>query len=45
GQEPKPIPTDKDRRQLLASWLTKLDNPFFARAFVNRVWYHLNGRG
>ena len=30
---------------MLASWLTKLDNPFFARAFVNRVWYHLNGRG
>ena len=45
GQEPKPIPADKDRRDLLASWLTKLDNPFFARAFVNRVWYHLNGRG
>ena len=45
GQEPKPIPADRDRRQMLASWLTKLDNPFFARAFVNRVWYHLNGRG
>ena len=45
GQEPKPIPSDKDRRQMLASWLTRLDNPFFARAFVNRVWYHLNGRG
>ena len=45
GQEPKPIPADKDRRDLLASWLTKLDNPYFAKAFVNRVWYHLNGRG
>ena len=45
GLEPKPVLADQDRRQLLAAWLTRLDNPYFARAFVNRVWYHLNGRG
>ena len=26
-------------------WLRSSDNRYFARAFVNRVWYHLNGRG
>jgi hypothetical protein len=34
-----------DRRVSLASWLTRPDNPFFARSLVNRVWYHLVGRG
>jgi Protein of unknown function (DUF1553)/Protein of unknown function (DUF1549) len=34
-----------DRRQVLARWLTAPDNPFFARAAVNRLWYHLFGRG
>src|SRR5262249_40285015 len=33
------------RRQVLAGWLTRPDNPFFARAAVNRTWYHLFGRG
>ena len=36
---------DEDRRDQLAAWLTARDNPFFARSFVNRVWYHLLGRG
>jgi hypothetical protein len=34
-----------DRRLRLASWLTSADNPFFARSLVNRVWFHLIGRG
>ncbi len=34
-----------DRRIRLASWLTSRDNPYFARSLVNRVWYHLMGRG
>lgn len=34
-----------DRREDLAAWLTAPDNPYFARAFVNRVWKHLIGRG
>ena len=35
----------EDRRESLAVWLTARENPFFARSFVNRVWYHLMGRG
>jgi Protein of unknown function (DUF1549)/Protein of unknown function (DUF1553)/Bacterial Ig-like domain (group 2) len=34
-----------DRRERLAKWLTSPENPFFARSLVNRVWYHLMGRG
>jgi hypothetical protein len=35
----------EDRLQALAGWLTRPDNPFFAKAAVNRIWYHLLGRG
>ena len=43
--EEAPEQSQLDRRQLLANWLTEAENPFFARAIVNRVWFHLNGRG
>ncbi|MCO6454454.1 MAG: DUF1553 domain-containing protein [Pirellulaceae bacterium] len=33
------------RRARLAEWLTSADNPYFARATVNRVWGLLFGRG
>jgi Protein of unknown function (DUF1549)/Protein of unknown function (DUF1553) len=33
------------RRQQLTLWLTTRDNPFLARATVNRVWAMLMGRG
>ncbi len=39
------IPPGKDRREVLADLVTAPDNPFFARATVNRLWYHLLGRG
>lgn len=32
-------------RHELARWMTAADNPFFARAAVNRMWAHLFGRG
>ncbi len=32
-------------RPALADWLTTKDNPFFAKAMVNRTWFHLFGRG
>ena len=38
-------PNIADRRTKLAAWLTGPDNPFFAKSLVNRVWYHLVGRG
>ncbi len=34
-----------DRRELLASYVTGQDNPWFAKAFVNRVWGSLMGEG
>src|SRR5205085_1143823 len=32
-------------RQYFADWLTAKDNPFFAKALVNRVWRNFLGRG
>lgn len=39
------INADGDRRVAFAEWLTTPGNPFFAQAAVNRIWYHLLGRG
>jgi hypothetical protein len=39
------VPPGHDRREVLANWLTSGNNPFFAKSVVNRVWFHLNGRG
>jgi hypothetical protein len=45
-QAPTPRWRDNsDRLQALADWVAGPDNPFFARAQVNRIWYHLLGRG
>ena len=33
------------RREQLAIWMAARDNPYLARAAVNRVWSHLFGRG
>ena len=43
----KPLPLDSpiDRRQYFADWLTAPDNPYFAKALVNRVWRNFMGRG
>jgi hypothetical protein len=35
----------EDRRSAFAEWLTSKDNPYFAKAMVNRVWKRLMGRG
>lgn len=32
-------------RKALAAWMTSKDNPWFAKAFVNRMWGHFLGRG
>jgi hypothetical protein len=41
----EPVATKSDRRVALADWLTSPQNPYFARAIVNRVWRHLVGPG
>jgi hypothetical protein len=34
-----------DLRVRLADWITSKDNPFFAKATVNRIWKQMFGRG
>ena len=43
----KPLSLDStvDRRAYFVDWLTAADNPYFARALVNRVWRNFMGRG
>jgi hypothetical protein len=38
-------PATKDRRVRLSTWLADAKNPFFAKSLVNRIWFHLMGRG
>ena len=45
GSSPLELTSDDDPRLALAEWLTKKDNPFFARTLVNRYWKHFFGRG
>jgi len=39
------IGENQDPRQVLASWMTSAENPFFAQVMANRVWADLMGRG
>ncbi len=39
------IPPDEDPRHKLVDWMAQPDNPYFAKAFCNRMWGHLMGRG
>jgi hypothetical protein len=39
------VPDGRDPRELVVAWLKRPDNPFFAKAIVNRVWAHYFGRG
>ncbi len=40
------LPTDvTDGRLELVDWLTGMDNPYFAKAIVNRLWKAMMGRG
>lgn len=38
-------PVDANRRRPLAIWMVSRENPYLARAAVNRVWAQLFGRG
>jgi hypothetical protein len=35
----------KDRRVVMAQWLTSPENPYFSTSVANRVWAHFFGRG
>lgn len=43
GEEPDVV--GKDRRVVLAQWLTSPENPYFAKSMANRVWAHFTGVG
>jgi hypothetical protein len=51
-EHPKPLTAPEgqpdtvgDRHKRLADWITAPENPFFAKATVNRFWKHFFGRG
>jgi hypothetical protein len=44
GNEPK-LDNSEPYRPVVARWMTSPENPFFARAMVNRVWGQFFGRG
>jgi hypothetical protein len=45
GKKPDWKNEDLSTREALAQWMTAPDNPFFAKAAVNRVWSMLFGMG
>jgi hypothetical protein len=45
GAEAADFSSVRDRRRVLAGWMTAPDNPFFAKAIANRLWAHYFGRG
>ncbi len=45
GTTPARLTADSDPREALADWLSSKDNPFFAKALVNRYWKHFFNRG
>lgn len=45
GGPPADFANITDRRQVLATWMTDPQNPFFAKAITNRIWAHYFGRG
>ncbi|HKB41887.1 MAG TPA: DUF1553 domain-containing protein, partial [Gemmataceae bacterium] len=40
-----PMGSDEDPRHKLVDWMVAPENPFFAKAVVNRYWAHFFGRG
>jgi hypothetical protein len=44
GEEPT-LSANEPYRPVLAHWLTSAENPYFARAMVNRMWGQFFGRG
>ena len=41
----EPETKGKDRRQVVAQWITSPENPYFAKNLSNIVWSHFLGRG
>ncbi len=45
GLDGKELEAGKGTRAKLAAWMTSPENPWFAKAIVNRMWGHFLGRG
>jgi hypothetical protein len=45
GDEAIDLERGADPRQVLVDWMRRKDNPYFARAFINRVWAEYFGTG
>lgn len=45
GSDELKLDSTRPYRPVLANWVCTPQNPFFARAFVNRLWGQLMGRG
>ena len=45
GAVPQAIAPEDDPRLALADWMSSKENPFFAKALVNRYWKHFFNRG
>ena len=45
GSATMSIPAERDPRVFLADWMADPNNPFFAKALVNRYWRHFFSRG
>lgn len=45
GNEELDLNEYDDPREPLMAWLLEENNPYFARAFVNRIWHHYFGVG
>ncbi len=45
GLDGTDLEAGKDTRRSLATWMTSPENPWFAKAIVNRMWGHFLGRG
>lgn len=45
GADMGEIPPDVDPRLKLADWMSSPENPYFAKALVNRYWKHFFSRG
>jgi hypothetical protein len=45
GEEALPLNSGDKLRVKLAEWVTARNNPYFARAFANRLWFYFFTRG
>ena len=45
GSKPYQVTAEDDPRAMLADWMSDPQNPFFAKALVNRYWKHFFSRG